>query len=123
MGSQVLDKENEMNTVFYFHRSPSGNVYTMHTNNRQIFFGLPLASCGWEILNASKLFLKGDPCSIKSWNVPIPFSEDPEEHDRIKNELFGIICQKFKELDYRGGMRPGDTLEMHLELNESFVGS
>jgi hypothetical protein len=78
VGSRVLDKENEMNTVFYFRRSYSGNI---------------------------------------------PFSEDPEEHDRIKNELFGIICQKFKELYCRGGMRPGDTLEMHLELNESFVGS
>ena len=121
MGSRVLDKENEMNTVFYFRRSYSGNVYTMHTNDKQIFFGLPIAQCGWEILNASKLFLKGDPCSIKSWDVPIPFSEDPEEHDKIKKELFGIICQKFKELHSVGGMRPGDILEMPLELNESLV--
>jgi len=116
VGSRVLDKDNEMNTVFYFRRSYSGNVYTMWIDSET-----DVAQCGWE--KDSKVFFKGNPCIINNWSVNIPFSEDPEEHDRIKNELFGIICQKFKELYCRGGMRPGDTLEMHLELNESFVGS
>ena len=115
MGSRVLNKENEMNTVFYFRRSYSGNVYTMWIPGSEV----EVAQCGWE--KDSKVFCKGNPCVIKSWSVNIPFSEDPEEHDKIKNELFGIICQKFKELHSVGGMRPGDILEMPLELNESLV--
>jgi hypothetical protein len=72
-----------------------------------------IAQCGWE--KDSKVFFKGNPCIINNWSVNIPFSEDPEEHDKIKQELFGMICQKFKELYCVGGMSPGDTLEMPLE--------
>lgn len=106
-----------MNTVFYFRRSYSGNVYTMCLPG--IIMDVEVAQCGWE--KDDKVLKKGNPCSIKSWSVNVPFSEDPEEHDKIKNELFGIICQKFKELHSVGGMRPGESLEMPLELNESLV--